>query len=186
MSIIFQIGKLIYTYLHSCLQEINHLASSTSKLPYTTALSSSLQPQYTKSPSQTNVASPEVQHNADSIPSARDSRDDSRLAAKRHIQRPPDDSISTYIPQNNSSVLQDDKIERSQRQKGEKSRDTPSAISDVEVPDNVDEVAMINNVINIAKERKMKEESSSSSGSRRGLSEEEQLVSILNVCTHMK
>ncbi|CAO3662176.1 unnamed protein product [Umbelopsis ramanniana] len=140
--------------LKSCLKEINLLATSTSKLPYTTAFTSSLQNQYTKSPSQTNTASQEVQNDTDLISTLREPGEENKVAAKRQIQKQPDDSVSTFIPQHNPSLLQDGKIERGQQQKQDKENDMPSTISDVEVPDNVDEVAMINNVINIAKERK--------------------------------
>jgi hypothetical protein len=157
------------------------LATSTSKLPYTTAFTSNLQNQYTKSPSQTNTASQEVQNDTDSISTLREPGEENKVAARRQTQKQPDDSMSTFIPQHNPSLLQDGKIERGQQQKQDKENDMPSTISDVEVPDNVDEVAMINNVINIAKERKKRDQSNPSSGSRRGLSEEEQLVGVLRI-----
>jgi hypothetical protein len=169
----------IYTISQSCLKEINHLALSTSKLPYTTALTSSMQTPYTKSPSQTNITSQDVQHDAESISTWKDPSEENKVAARRQTQKQPDDSMSTFIPQHNASLLQDGKIERGQQQKRDSENDMPTTISDVEVPDNVDEVAMINNVINIAKERKKRDQSNPGSGSRRGLSEEEQLVSIL-------
>ncbi|KAI8575566.1 hypothetical protein K450DRAFT_261266 [Umbelopsis ramanniana AG] len=159
--------------LKSCLKEINQLALSTSKLPYTTAFTSGLQNQYSKITSQ---ASQDVQHDTESISTLKDPSEENKAAARRQTPKQPDDSMSTFIPQHNTSLLQDGKIESGQQQKVDKDNDIPSTISDVEVPDNVDEVAMINNVINIAKERKQRDQSNPGSGSRKGLSEEEQLT----------
>lgn len=157
------------------------MATATSKLPYTTAFTSGLQNQSTKSPTQTNTAPQEVQNDTDSISITREAGEENKAVVRRQTQKQPDDSMSTFIPQHNPSLLQDGKIEKSQPQKQDKEIDIPSTISDVEVPDNVDEVAMINNVINIAKERKKRDQSNPSGGSRRGLSEEEQLVGVLHI-----
>jgi hypothetical protein len=177
---------LITSDLISCLQEINYLASSTSKLPYTAAFSSTIPNQYMKAQSM-SITSQDAQSESYLTPTLRDLRDDIKPSTKRQQQKRADDNISNLISQQGTTTLQDEKLmspgtspEDSQHQKLEKGIDTPSAISDVEVPDNVDEVAMINNVMNIAKERKEREQSSPSHDSRKGLTEEEQeqLVSV--------
>jgi wobble nucleotide-excising tRNase len=167
----------------SCLQEINYLTSSTSKLPYTAAFSSTIPNLYTKNVSNLNVASQDAQSELDSSSQARDLRDDNKTSTRRQQQRRTEDNISNLIQQQGTTALQDDKSmsfdtssEDSQSRKVEKVSDTPSTISDIEVPDNVDEVAMINNVINIANERKKRDKSNHSSAASKGLTEEEQLV----------
>ncbi|KAG2175403.1 hypothetical protein INT43_001050 [Umbelopsis isabellina] len=159
--------------LKSCLQEINYLASSTSKLPYTAAFSSTAELPYSKSFSQPNLFSQHM-------------RDDSRFISKRHSQKDNETASAQAISQQTQSTTQlqesikpadspsvsDDDL----RVKEENEIDAPSAIPDVEVPANVDEVAMFNNVINIAKERKQHAQDGEASGKSKYLSEDEQLA----------
>ncbi|CAM0139791.1 unnamed protein product [Umbelopsis sp. WA50703] len=158
--------------LKSCLQEINYLASSTSKLPYTAAFSTA-EIQYTKSYSQPNLFS-------------QDMRDDSKSMFKRQSQRNNDTNGTQAIPQQAQSTTHERESTKlgdghsssddSHRAREENEINTPSTMSDVEVPANVDEVAMLNNVINIAKERKQHGQDGDTSGASKDLSEDEQLA----------
>lgn len=149
------------------------MASSTSKLPYTAAFSSTAELPPSKSLSQPNLFSQHM-------------RDDSRFMSKRQSQKANETTSAQVIPQQTQSTIQsqesikpaDGPLSSDDNPKVNAGNEVnaPSTISDVEVPANVDEVAMLNNVINIAKERKQHGQDGETSGKSKYLSEDEQLV----------
>jgi hypothetical protein len=169
----------------SCLQEISYLASSTSKLPYTTAFSTVTNSRHNQNFSQPNNIMHEVQSDPDLL--ARDIRDDSKYIPRRQLQRRVEENVTNTIPQQEATT-QPDHIASlknhpnisngSSQAKLAEDNSAPSDVSEMEVPDNVDEVAMLNNVINIAKERKQRDQAGQDGENHKGLTEEEQLVSI--------
>ncbi|KAM3588325.1 1,2-dihydroxy-3-keto-5-methylthiopentene dioxygenase [Umbelopsis sp. WA50703] len=112
--------------------------------------------------------------------------DDSKSMFKRQSQRNNDTNGTQAIPQQAQSTTHERESTKlgdghsssddSHRAREENEINTPSTMSDVEVPANVDEVAMLNNVINIAKERKQHGQDGDTSGASKDLSEDEQLA----------